>query len=102
MRGSDRQMGQLFSYLSPEAVVPEAHPLRVIRELENAALERLSPIFDEMYSSSEIPSFYIILHLALVWHDLLDPIIFFRQRGFHRAVTALAATGFVVFRIEDG
>jgi len=51
---------------------------------------------------SEIPSFYIILHLALVWHDLLDPIIFFRQRGFHRAVTALAAAGFVVFRIEDG
>ena len=52
--------------------------------------------------ASEIPSFYIILHLALVWHDLLDPIIFFRQRGFHRAVTALAATGFVVLRIESG
>jgi hypothetical protein len=52
--------------------------------------------------SSEIPSFYILLHLALVWHDLLDPIIFFQQRGFQRAVTALATTGFVVLRIEDG
>ena len=49
-----------------------------------------------------IPSFYILLHLALVWYDLLDLNIFFQQRDFHRAVTALAATGFVVFRIEDG
>jgi hypothetical protein len=32
---------------------------------------------------------------------LLDLIIFFQQRVFHRAVTALAATGFVVLRIED-
>ena len=49
-----------------------------------------------------IPSFYILLHLALAWYDLLDPIIFFQQRDCHRAVTALAATGFVVLRIEDG
>jgi hypothetical protein len=33
---------------------------------------------------------------------LLDLITFFQQRVFHRAVTALAATGFVVLRIEDG
>jgi transposase len=56
MRGSDRQTGQLFSYLSPEAMVPKGHPLRVIRELGNAALERLSPIFDEMYSAIGRPS----------------------------------------------
>jgi transposase len=56
MRGSDRRTGQLFSYLSPEAMVPKCHPLRVIRELGNAALERLSPIFDEMYSAIGRPS----------------------------------------------
>src|SRR3954453_19186550 len=56
MRGADRQTGQLFSYLSPEAMVPKGHPLRVIRELGNAALERLSPIFDEMYSAIGRPS----------------------------------------------
>jgi transposase len=56
MRGVDRQTGKLFSYLSPEAMVPEDHPLRVIRPLVNAALERLSPKFNEIYSVIGRPS----------------------------------------------
>jgi hypothetical protein len=32
----------------------------------------------------------------------LTPIILFQRRGFHGAVMVLAATGFVVLRIEDG
>ena len=40
MRGTDRQTNQMFSYLSPEAMVPPDHPLRVIRPLANAALGR--------------------------------------------------------------
>ena len=31
MRGEDEQTGALFSYLSPEAMVPKDHPLRAIR-----------------------------------------------------------------------
>jgi hypothetical protein len=42
MRDSDRQTGAMFSYVSPEALVPPDHPLRAIRLLVNAALERLS------------------------------------------------------------
>src|SRR5690349_279812 len=38
MRGADRQTGRLFSYLSPESLVPPEHPLRAIRLLVNAAL----------------------------------------------------------------
>ena len=56
MRGVDRQTGKLFSYLSPEAMVPQDHPLRVIRPLVNAALERLSPKFSEIYSVIGRPS----------------------------------------------
>jgi len=56
MRGTDRQTGKLFSYLSPEAMVPQDHPLRVIRPLVNAALERLSPAFSEIYSVIGRPS----------------------------------------------
>jgi transposase len=52
MRGTDEQTGALFSYLSPEALVPRDHPLRPIRLLVNAALERLSPTFDTLYASS--------------------------------------------------
>lgn len=50
MRGTDEQTGSLFSYLSPEALVPRDHPLRVIRGVVNAALERLSGEFSQLYS----------------------------------------------------
>ena len=48
MRGSDEQTGAMFSYLSPDALVPADHPLRAIRPLVNAALERLSPQFSRL------------------------------------------------------
>ena len=52
MRDADRQTATMFSYLSPEALVPEGrHPLRAIRPLVNAALARLSGDFDQIYSS---------------------------------------------------
>lgn len=51
MRGADRQTAAMFSYVSPEALVPLDHPLRVIRELTNAALERLSPAFERLYAA---------------------------------------------------
>ncbi|MGH7040935.1 MAG: IS5 family transposase [Acetobacteraceae bacterium] len=51
MRGSDRQTGQLFSYPSPDSLVPADHPLRAIRVLVNAALERLSPRFAAIYAA---------------------------------------------------
>jgi len=50
MRGADRQTATMFSYFSPEALVPGNHPLRAIRLLVNAALERLSRQFDELYA----------------------------------------------------
>jgi hypothetical protein len=39
MRGTDHQTDQMFSYLSPETLVPQDHPLRVIRPLANAGLD---------------------------------------------------------------
>src|ERR671938_464353 len=48
MRGADEQTGTLFSYLSPEAMVPKDHPLRGIRPLVTAALARLSPDFERL------------------------------------------------------
>jgi transposase len=56
MRGADRQTAELFSYLSPEALVPPEHPLRRIRPLVNAALERLSAEFDAIYAEAGRPS----------------------------------------------
>src|SRR4051812_33539117 len=45
MRGTDRQTRKLFSYASPDSLVPRDHPLRAIRLLVNAALDRLSADF---------------------------------------------------------
>jgi transposase len=56
MRGLDHQTGHLGGYVEPEAMVPQNHPLRAIRPLVNAALERLSAAFDQLYSPIGRPS----------------------------------------------
>jgi transposase len=56
VRGHDDQTADLFSYISPEARVPKAHPLRVVRMLTDAALQRLSPHFDQIYATGGRPS----------------------------------------------
>ena len=43
--------GSLFSYVDLDARVRADHPLRPIREIVNAALERLSAAFDALYAS---------------------------------------------------
>ena len=56
MRGDDQQTGYMFSYLSPEERVPADHPLRPIRRMTDAALHRLSPRFERLYSDMGRPS----------------------------------------------
>lgn len=46
----------MLCLMSPEERVPSGHPLRGIKKLADAALAELSPVFDEMYSSSGRPS----------------------------------------------
>jgi transposase len=56
MRGDDRQTDHLFSYTSPERLVPGDHPLRPIRRIVDAALARLSPRFAQVYAAVGCPS----------------------------------------------
>ena len=56
MRGDDVQQEAMFSYLSPEARVPQDHPLRPIRQMVNQALAELSGEFQAMYSREGRPS----------------------------------------------
>jgi transposase len=56
MRGDDKDSADLFSYVSPESRVPADHPLRVVRQLTDAVLERLSPRFDALYARTGRPS----------------------------------------------
>jgi len=50
MRGDDELCGSLFSYIDLERRVRADHPLRVIREIANAALAALSGAFAPLYS----------------------------------------------------
>jgi transposase len=50
MRGDDEICGRLFSYIDLEKRVRSDHPLRLIRQIVNAALKTLSGEFDKLYS----------------------------------------------------
>jgi transposase len=56
MRGDDPRHDSMFSYVTPEARVRPDHPLRPIRRMTDAALARLSPRFDRLYSTIGRPS----------------------------------------------
>ncbi len=56
MRGTDKRLGELFSYVDLEKRVRKDHPLRPIREMANMALAALSGDFAELYSGIGRPS----------------------------------------------
>jgi transposase len=56
MRGEAEETDAMFSYISPAQRVPQDHPLRVVRQLTDQALARLSAEFEKLYSSTGRPS----------------------------------------------
>jgi len=56
MRGHLEPQASMFSYFSPEARVPAAHPLRSIKSYADTALKLLSRDFDELYAVTGRPS----------------------------------------------
>jgi transposase len=56
MRGDDLKADHMVSYIVPEQRVRADHPLRPIRLMTDAALGRLSPRFDRLYSDIGRPS----------------------------------------------
>jgi hypothetical protein len=46
----------MLSLVNPGQRVPRDHPLRGIKQLADAALQALSPVFDEMYAAEGHPS----------------------------------------------
>lgn len=51
MRGSDRQSGSLFSYVSLEERIPTRHPLRKIKAVVDAALADLDAELAALYAA---------------------------------------------------
>jgi transposase len=46
----------MLCLMAPESVVPPKHPPRRVKELADAALQEMSPVFDVMYSGMGRPS----------------------------------------------
>ena len=56
MRGEERRQRAMLMVMEPGDRVPKEHPLRRVKELADAALGQLSPLFDAMYSVIGRPS----------------------------------------------
>jgi transposase len=56
MRGENESTQAMFSYVSPEGMVPKDHPLRLIKAMADAALKQISIQFDGIYSHTGRPS----------------------------------------------
>lgn len=55
MRGSNHTQDELFCTISIESLIPQDHPLRRIRRLADAVLQRMQPCFEPIYSTMGRP-----------------------------------------------
>lgn len=56
MRGEERRQRAMLVVIEPEKRIARDHPIRRIKQLAEAALKQVSPVFDEMYSAVGRPS----------------------------------------------
>ncbi len=56
MRGESKRQATMMLGLTPDGFVPKNHTLRRIKPLADSALQRMSPLFDEIYSDNGRPS----------------------------------------------
>src|SRR6266704_1328967 len=56
MRGQRDPQASMLAFIDVETLIPSEHPLRVIKQLADEALARLSPLFDVMYADNGRPS----------------------------------------------
>src|SRR6516164_2652894 len=99
MRGDDEICGRLFSYIDLEKRVRRDHPLRVIRQIANAALKSLSGEFQKLYSPIgrvSIPPERLMRALLLqAFYSIRS-----ERQLVERIDTDLMLRGFVVLCIE--
>lgn len=81
MRGTDTRQQMLFSYVSPEARVPQDHPLRPIRKMADKALKELSPVFRELYT------FFHTIKTPLIHHCRFQNVAGAEQALYYKSAT---------------
>ena len=56
MRGVAIRQATMLTAVTPDALVPQGHPILQIKPMVEAALAKLSPTFDRMYAGTGRPS----------------------------------------------
>ena len=56
MRGDAERQSNIMLAVTPDSFIPDDHPIRRIKPIVDAALQRLSPLFDAMYARRGRPS----------------------------------------------
>jgi transposase len=56
MRGTAARQATMLTAVTPDALVPQGHPIRQIKPMVEAALKKLSPVFEQMYAEIGRPS----------------------------------------------
>src|SRR5271169_561293 len=87
MRGEERRQRLMLMIMEPGDRVPKEHPLRRVKELADAALAQLSPLFDEMYSAIGRPSIpperLLKASLLMALHTIRSERMFCEQLGYN-------------------
>lgn len=87
MRGADVMQDGLFCYTTLEAMVPQKHPLRAIREILNTALHEMDGTFAAMYADSgrdSIPPEQLLRGLVLqVLYGIRSERLLCEQLGYN-------------------
>ncbi|MFH1560510.1 MAG: IS5 family transposase [Chloroflexota bacterium] len=56
MCGTAARQAMMLTAVTPDALVPQSHPIRQIKPMVDAALAKLSPVFNQMYAEGGRPS----------------------------------------------
>ena len=54
MRGDAERQANMLLAVTPDAFIPDDHPIRRIKPIVDSALQQLSPLFDTMYSNERV------------------------------------------------
>ena len=56
MRGNAARQVEMLTAVTPDALVPQSHPIRRIKPMVDRALAQMSSTFDRMYAADGRPS----------------------------------------------
>ena len=87
MRGQSKSQPEFLTLLSPQSVVPAAHPLREIKRRVDQVLKEMNPLFNQMYADEGRPSIpperLLKAKLLIALYSVRSETLFCEQLGYN-------------------